>query len=524
MTASPYETPGQDVLWAPHAGPQSSFLASPAYEVLYGGQAGGGKSDALLFGGLRQVDHPQYKALILRRTFPELRELIDRSLAVFPQLGGVWNQQDHRWRFPTGATYEFGYCDTYADVMKYQGQQYTWIGYDEIGQLAEERIWLYLMSRNRAAAPGLVRMMRCSANPGGPGHAWLKRRFIARCPSDGTVVSIAPDKGESKIGITRAFVKSTLRDNPTLMELDPEYESRLAMLPELEYRWLAMGDWDAGAGLALSELARDKHLVRHSLTIQAHWTVFGAFDWGYQHPFAFGLFVVDDQGQITMIDSTHGRHLQPPEIALRVRDVCERNGVPVSRLRYVTAGHDCWADHKARGERVPTIAEQMAAEGLRLIRANISRIAGVQNFRRYLRWKHRDALDVAEKEITPRFQILDTLSNRRVFDCLETRVSDPDEPEDILKTDADDRGEGGDDSYDMVRYGLASRPLVAALKPPTAEQKRDHRAPMIDFANSKGTLRVVTADDDLAQAFGQTGRPKGASPFTHRVPTWRKSA
>ncbi|HKA65466.1 MAG TPA: terminase, partial [Methyloceanibacter sp.] len=61
---------------------------------MYGGQAGGGKSDALLYGGLRQIAHPSYKALILRRTFPELRELIDRSLLTFPRAGGVWNQVD----------------------------------------------------------------------------------------------------------------------------------------------------------------------------------------------------------------------------------------------------------------------------------------------------------------------------------------------------------------------------------------------------------------------------------------------
>lgn len=515
---------GQDVLWAPHPGPQTKFLASEAYEVLYGGQAGGGKSDALLFGGLRQIDQPAYKALILRRTYPELRELIDRAMAVFPQIGGVWNEKDHRFRFPSGATYEFGYLEVYADVFKYQGQQYTWIGYDEIGQLAEERIWLYMMSRNRAAAPGLVRMMRASANPGGAGHGWLKRRFISRCAPDGTPVLVTPDNGDQKIRISRAFVKSTLRDNPTLMDRDPEYEARLAMLPELEYRWLALGDWDAGAGLALAELQRDKHLVRASILIQPHWTVFGAFDWGYQHPFSFGLFLCDDQGQITLLDAASGRHLQPPEIALRVRDCIQRHGLSVSRLRYVAAGHDCWADHKARGERVPTIAEQMASEGIPLVRANISRIAGVQNFRRYLRWKTRDALDQQEREIEPRFRMRDTPANRRVFDCLETRVSDPDEPEDVLKTDADDRGEGGDDPYDMVRYGLASRPIIAKLRPQRADTKRDHRAPRVDYNGERGTLRVITADDELSSLFGDTGRRKGAAPFVHRVPQWKKQA
>lgn len=500
------------------------FLQSPAYEVLYGGQAGGGKSDALVMGGLRQIDHPQYKALLLRRTFPELRELIDRSLMIFPQVGGIWNQVDHRWKFPSGATYQFGYCGTYAEAQQYQGQQYTWIGYDEIGQLEEERVWLFLMSRNRAAAPGLVRMMRASANPGGPGHAWLKRRFVSRCAPDGTVVEVDPDNLGSGVSparrTTRAFIRATLRDNPALMESDPEYENRLRLLPELEYRWLALGDWDAGAGLGLQELQRDKHLIQPLEAIPPHWMVFGAFDWGYQHPFSFGLFAADESGAVYLLDAIGGRHLQPPDIVLRILDRLQALGIGPSRVRYTTAGHDCWADVKARGEHVPTIAEEFARLGLPLKKANISRVAGVQNIRRYIRWKQRDLLTAAEYEVTPRFRICDTPSNRRVFECLETRVSDPDDPEDILKTDADDRGEGGDDAYDMVRYGLASRPLVVALDPEALGYKQDDRAPHFDMAQRR--FERFKPAEELAKVFEETGRPKFAAPVQHRVPTWTR--
>jgi hypothetical protein len=507
-------------LWSAHPGPQTLFLRSAAYEVLYGGQAGGGKSDALLYGGLRQIAHPQYKALILRRTFPELRELIDRSLLTFPQAGGAWNQVDHRWTFPSGATYQFGYCSTYAEVLQYQGQQYTWIGFDELGQIAEERIWLYLMSRNRSAAPGLVRMMRASANPGGPGHGWIKRRFISRCPADGTPVEVEPDNtypGVPPSATTRAFVKATLRDNPTLMALDPDYESRLAMLPDLEFRWLALGDWDAGAGLGLQELQRDKHIVPPFERIPAHWMLFGAFDWGYEHPFAYGLFTCDGDGFVTLVDAVSGRHLQPPDIALRILDRLEALGVGKARLQYTAAGHDCWADHKARGERVPTIAEEFARLGLPLRKANISRIAGVQNVRRYLRWKTRDTLDGVERAHAPRFALCDTPANRRVYDCLETRVSDPDDPEDILKTDADHRGEGGDDAYDMVRYGLASRPLIPSLQTLHRPAKVQDRAVHYDHATKR--FEKTTAATEIDALLRENGRPPHAAPVQHRVPT-----
>ena len=432
-------------LWQPQPGPQSVAFNSDAYELLYGGAAFGGKSEMLLHDGLKQIGNPNYKALILRRTFPELRELIDRSYTVFPKLGGKWNEQAKRWSFPSGATYQFGYCETYADVMQYQGQQYAWIGYDELGQCTEERIWTYLMSRNRAPYKGIKTYMRGSANPGGPGHHWLKRRFIQNCPTNGTPVVVG--------GLSRAFVQAFMTDNKIGMELDPQYEKRLDALPETERAWLKYGDWNAGAGMGLADLQKEKHLI-DPFEIPANWTLFGAFDWGFNHPFAFGLFAADEDGNVFLVESVHGRRLQPDQIAHRIIESIP--GYDIRGLSNIAAGHDCWADRKARGELVPTIAEQFYELGLLLDKANISRIAGVQNMRRYLTWKSPSG-----EEFPPRFRIFRTPSNMRVFDCLESRVSDPDNIEDILKTDANDQGEGGDDFYDMVRYGLASRPLNA---------------------------------------------------------------
>lgn len=496
----------QAVLWQPHGGPQSIFLASPAYEALYGGAAGGGKSDALLFGGLRQIDHPHYKALILRRTYPELRELMDRSLEVFRELGGVWNEQGKRWTFRSGSSVEFGYCDSYADVMRYQGQSYTYIGYDEIGQLREERVWTYLMSRNRAAHPGLTKYMRASANPGGPGHQWLKRRFINTCSPDGQPYEVKLDDGSIT---TRAFVRARLRDNPTLLEHDPGYASRLRLLPDLEYRWLADGDWDAGAGLGLAELNRERHLVTPLATIPSHWTLFGAFDWGYAHPFCFGLFAADEGGTVYLIESVHGRHLQDIEIVHRIRDTLDDMGISLSRLRYTAAGHDCWNEIKARSDKTPSTFEECAKLGFLLIKANTSRVSGIQNMRRYLRWKEPDG-----QEIDPRFLICDTPSNRRVFECLEGIVSDPDNPEDALKVDADDQGQGGDDPYDMVRYGLASRPILA--KKINLPSVAENRSLGYDYDKHQVKQRP-SADEEVAKIIDRS-LPQSPTVNRYRVP------
>lgn len=501
-------TTAEMVLWEPHAGPQTVFLSSDAYEALYGGAAGGGKSDALLFGSLRQIDHPQYKALILRRTFPELRELMDRAHLVFRQIGGTWNEQGKRYTFSSGATIEFGYCESYADVLRYQGQQYTYIAFDELGQVPEERIWTYLMSRNRSAAVGLVKQMRASANPGGPGHAWLKRRFITECPPSGETVTVSLRDGSTS---TRAFVQAFLSDNPTLMTADPTYGARLSQLPDLEYRWLAKGDWDAGAGLGLSDLSRTVHYLPPR-PLPEHWTYFGAFDWGYAHPFSFGLFAADESGTVYLVDSVSGRRLQPPQIVERIVDLLERHNLSPERLRYTCAGHDCWADVRARAENIPTIFEHFVRLGLPLVKANISRVSGVQNVRRYLAWSRTDDGQLVQP---PRFVVMQSEGNRKVFETLEAMVSDPDHPEDILKMDADENGEHGDDAYDMVRYGLASRPIAAKKLQVTARQ--NDVSPPIDW-KSGGTIKRESAEQEVDRLL--RGSAKTAWRATGGRPRW----
>jgi hypothetical protein len=476
---------GRPILWQPHAGPQSRFLSSNAYEALYGGAAGGGKSDGLLFGALRQIAHPQYRALLLRRTFPELQYLMDRALPVFIGIGGTWRATEKRFLFPSGAFVEFGFCESYRDVLQYQGDAFQYIGYDELGQLGEERIWTYLISRNRPTAPGQTLQMRASANPGGAGHHWLKKRFVTPCPPDGSPTLID--------GFTRAFIPAKLKDNPTLMANDPAYGDRLRLLPDLEYQWLAEGNWDAGAGLAFT--VGKPHMVP-PFDPPPHWHYFSALDWGYNHPFSWGLYTVSEDGTVYCVDTATGRHLQPDAIADRFKAILGDRP-----LRYTVAGHDVWADVKARSEHVPTLAEQFMAQGFPMVKANISRIAGVQNCRRYLQ--------VPEGQ--PRFAWMDTPTNRKVYGCIESRVSDPDHPEDVLKVDADDSGEGGDDHYDQWRYALASRPLAAVLPKPLAQVKQEDRAAMIDYATGKPLTKPPS--EVVRTLLGGTDR---RSP--HRVP------
>ena len=166
---------------------------------------------------LRQVDVPNYRALILRKTFPQLRELIDKTMQyykpVFPK--ARYNASNHCWTFPSGAKIYFGSMFRAQDKYNYQGQQFDFIGVDELTHFTWEE-YSYLMSRNRPSGPGTQVYIRATANPGGIGHGWVKARFITPAPPgtrmvqlvdvkkpDGTVIYVKAKKGVLLAAIAR---------------------------------------------------------------------------------------------------------------------------------------------------------------------------------------------------------------------------------------------------------------------------------------------------------------------------------
>jgi hypothetical protein len=177
------DTTGSYVAFMPNEGPQTDFLAAAEKDVLYGGAAGGGKSFAMLIDPLRSCHIPEHRALILRRSMPELRELIDKSRELYPKAfkGAKFREVEKLWNFPSGAKIEFGFLEKDADVYRYQGQAYSWIGFDEITHLPTEFGWNYLASRLRTTNPELQTYLRCTANPGGVGAQWVKKRESRRC-------------------------------------------------------------------------------------------------------------------------------------------------------------------------------------------------------------------------------------------------------------------------------------------------------------------------------------------------------
>lgn len=245
---------GSYVAFMPNEGPQTDFLAASEKDVLYGGAAGGGKSFAMLIDPLRYCHFSEHRALILRRSMPELRELIDKSRELYPKAfkGAKFKEVEKLWQFPSGAKIEFGFLERDADVYRYQGQAYSWIGFDEITHLPTEFGWNYLASRLRTTNPELPTYLRCTANPGGVGAHWVKKRYIEPHEENKTF------KGSD--GLTRKFIPARLQDNPFLAE-DGEYERMLLSLPAVQRKQLLEGNWEINEGAAFAEFDTSIHVI-----------------------------------------------------------------------------------------------------------------------------------------------------------------------------------------------------------------------------------------------------------------------
>lgn len=418
----------------------------------YGGAAGGGKSylsrSVFTSAALRW---PGSTSILFRRTEGEvIANHVNKFRSEVPDvIAGKrlykYNGGDLVVEWYNGSRTYFGYLKEDKDVFTYQGPEYDLMIFEEATQYSSFQVSWLTGNRLRGTIKGTRPFALYPSNPGNKGHVWYKRLFIDR--------RFHTDDGERPEDY--AFLQAKLEDNRELMERDPTYEQKLNKLPEPWRSWQRDGDFAAGAGTALTELTRDRHLIK-PFTVPPHWTVFGSFDWGFNHPFSFGFYAVNEDGVRFKVDTVSGRRLLPHEIAQRVRGRMEQWGIP--KFSYIVAGHDAWAERKAMGENTPTIAETFSELGLPLLQANIDRKMGLQELRKATAWKTTGPEGTPGE---PNLLFFDTETNKRCFEQLETRVTDPDDLEDVLKTDADDWGEGGDDLYDETRYAMASRPMPA---------------------------------------------------------------
>lgn len=254
-------------VWVPNPGPQTLLVTCPIWDVLYGGARGGGKTDGLLgdFTGfsmwimgaleaqraaererarrsrskvVRLLPKAHARGLFVRRTYDELDEAVARSHEILGPLGATWKAARYTWILPWGGFLKMRYLQRDSDAARYQGHSYNWLGVDEAGNFPSsdpiKKLTATLRDRN-----GVPVRKRMSANPGGPGHSWLKSDYVT--PATPFTPHEDPDTGK-----LRVYIPSKLSDNRALMENDPDYAVRLrgAGPAWLVQAWLE-GDWNA---------------------------------------------------------------------------------------------------------------------------------------------------------------------------------------------------------------------------------------------------------------------------------------
>ena len=418
----------EDVIFKANEGPQEDFLAAGETDVLYGGAAGGGKSYAMLVDPLRYAHRPAHRGLIIRRSMPELRELIDKSRELYPKAfpGCKYKEVEKLWNFPSGAKIEFGFLERDADVYRYQGQAYSWIGFDEITHLPTEFAWNYLASRLRTTDSEITCYMRCTANPGGAGATWVKKRYIDPSPPH--------ESFEGADGLSRKFIPARLQDNPFLAT-DGRYEKMLKALPPTQRQQLLEGNWDVAEGAAFTEFVPQLHVIT-PFEIPVHWERVKGIDYGYASESACIWGAVDpSDGTLIIYRELYRKGLLGTELAEMITDMEMQDPFSVQGVLDTA----CWSRTGTTG---PTIGETLQRAGHKLRRADKNRIQGKIQIHEYLK---------VMQSGRPRIQILNTCPN--LIRELQSIPLDKRNPEDV-DTHAPDH------AYDALRYLIMSRPRI----------------------------------------------------------------
>lgn len=281
-----------EVIWEPQNGPQTALLACPVFEVFFGGSRGGGKTDGMLGEWVSHQDLHGDKAigLMVRRELTQLIETIERSKQLYLPLGAKFHEQEKLWRFPNGSRLRFAYLERDSDADAYQGHSYTRVYVEELGTFPSSSPVLKLMATLRSGS-GVPCGFRATGNPGGPGHQWVKARYIDPSPQGWHVVQTPfknPWTGETIIR-ERVFIPSRLSDN---RYLGTDYVANLQMVgnSNLVRAWLE-GDWSVIEGAFFPEWSMEKHVIA-PFAIPDSWLRFRSMDWGSAAPFSVGWWAV----------------------------------------------------------------------------------------------------------------------------------------------------------------------------------------------------------------------------------------
>lgn len=294
-----------NIAFKPNPGPQSDFLAASEREVLMGGGKGSGKTYVLMVDPLRYAGCKHTRALLLRRTIPDVRDIIHKAKLLYPKAypGVDWREQDKSFVFPSGARIEFGFAETLSDLPRYQGQNYTYVGIDEIADFPfAEELLTYIRANIRTVDPiNAPPLLRLSANPGAVSSAYIKKEFIDQGTPNETFwksVDVYDPRTQQKrvVKISKKYIHSTVFDNAHLLK-DDSYLATLAGLPETKRKQWLSGDWDVAENASFPEFDDAAHIIS-PFDIPRGWKRIRGMDWGYSSEAVVLWGVVNNDGQL----------------------------------------------------------------------------------------------------------------------------------------------------------------------------------------------------------------------------------
>ncbi len=441
------------VIWSPQPR-QAALIACPIFEVFYGGARGGGKTDGALGEWASHADLYGEHAigLMVRRTLVQLTETIERSKQLFRPLGAKYHEQDKLWRFPNGARLRFAYLERDADADGYQGHSYTRVYIEEIGNFPSPVPIMKLMATLRSGV-GIPCGFRATGNPGGPGHQWVKARYIDPAPLGWDIITSEfsnPFTGQ-KVRRERVYIPSRLDDN---RYLGADYVANLHMSgnAELVRAWLE-GDWSVIAGAFFPEWSTEKHVVK-PIELPKDWIRFRSMDWGSAKPFSVGWWAISDgalpqfpRGALIRYREWYGS--SEPNVGLRMPANEVGNGIKErDNGEHITYGVLDPAAFSSDGG--PSIAERLTVNGFR--RADNARVGRLGAMGGWDQVRQR----LLGQDGKPMLYAFNTCKD--LIRTLPALQHDPDRPEDV---DSD----GEDHAPDECRYACMSRPWVPTNKP-----------------------------------------------------------
>ena len=456
-----------EIIWKPQEGPQTDLLRCPVFETFYGGARGGGKTESSIGDWLQHsAQYGEHAVgIFVRRKFKQLSEVIARTKILFPKIGARYHEQRAEWTMPNGARLKFVYLERDSDAEEYQGHNYTRVYVEEVTNFPNPGPINKLRATLRSPV-GVPVGMRLTGNPGGPGHQWVKKRYIDPNPAGYEIITesceLELDGVIQLVELDRVFIPSKLGDNMLLMRNDPTYVLRLRQSGSeaLVQAWLE-GNWDIVEGAFFDEWDETIH-VRESELINyrtPQTILFRAFDWGSFRPFSVGWYAICDglwpkhdpfpEGSLFRYREWYGA--SGPNIGLKMTaDDVGKKIIEIEkneRIRYAVADPSIFVRNGG-----PSIAESMYT--CRWRRADNKRLPGWEAVRQRLTG-NTIMTDNGLLQV-PMLYVGDQCED--LIRTLPTLQHDEKHPED-LDTDAEDH------AADELRYACMSRPWRPAKLP-----------------------------------------------------------